>query len=265
MEMSVDPRWSGSFAPAGRGGSLAGAVAFAGCVAMLVAHLGSALGPVVPVVSLAGPFVVLLASRQRIDAGARRFAVIAAFPLVALLSTLWSELPGTTLYYAVQLAETTLCAWAIWIHADGRGFVRIVLVAALAICLMSLASGQTGPSVTGPVLVGITGSKNAMASAGQLLALAAAAVLADPRQPGVLRAISLPAVALGVWLVATTHAATIVILTLAAPALALLLLALRAVPRRVRPVVLAAAVLAASPLALVGGRIAARAQDYTLS
>ncbi|WP_395331139.1 O-antigen ligase family protein [Novosphingobium sp. BL-8H] len=232
--------------------------------AILFAHLGSALGPVVPVVSLGAPLAIFLLLRNRVDARLQPVGWLLALPTFALASTIWSRMPMMTFHYAGQLAITVLGALAIWLTADVRGFVRQLFAASLAICLVSLASGHTGPSTTGPVLVGITGSKNAMAAVGQCVVFCGLALALDRGQPPLWRVAGALATPLGGWIVAVTQAATIKLLTLLAPVICVAVMALHACPAKIRPFLTAGLLLATVAGGSVAGKVAERAEDATL-
>lgn len=231
---------------------------------ILFAHLGSALGPVVPLITLCASLAILLLLRDRLDARLRAFGWLLALPAFALASTVWSRMPMVTLYYAGQFSITMLGALAIWLASDARGFIRQLFAASLAICLVSLLTGQTGPSVTGPVLVGITGSKNAMAAAGQCVVFCGLALVLDGRQSLAWRGAGALALPLGGWIVAITQAATIKILTLAAPMLCAAVVALHACPAKIRPFLAAGLLLATVAGGSVAGKVAQRAEELTL-
>ncbi len=232
--------------------------------AILFAHLGSGLGPVVPVISLCASLAIFVLMRNRADGRLLPFGWMLALPAFALASAMWSRMPLVTLYYAAQLAITVLGALAIWLACDTRGFIRQLFVASLAICLVSLGTGQTGPSMTGPVLVGITGSKNAMAAAGQCVLFCGLALALDAKQPLFWRILGGLALPLGGWIVAITQAATIKILTLAAPLLGIAIVLLHYCPAKIRPFFAAALLLTVVAGGSIAGKVAERAEDVTL-
>ncbi|TCM17996.1 O-antigen ligase [Novosphingobium sp. PhB165] len=231
---------------------------------ILFVHLGSALGQMVPEVTLGASLTILMLLRNRVDGRALRGGWLLAFPALALASTLWSDMPGMTFYYASQLTISLLGAVAVWLAGDTRAFVRQLFAASLAICLVSIAGGQTGPSATGPVLVGITGSKNAMAAAGQCVLFCGVALALDARQPVGWRLAGAAALPLGGWIVAITQAATIKILTLAAPLLCIAIRMLSGCPVKIRPFLAASLLFATLAGASVAGKVAETAEDYTL-
>ncbi|EIZ78462.1 o-antigen polymerase [Novosphingobium sp. Rr 2-17] len=229
---------------------------------ILFVHFGSAFGPAIPVVSLGAAVAIFVIMRDRLDQ-TRGWAWLLALPLLALLSSIWSTSPSVTLYYGAQLLITVLCALAIWLASDPRTFLRQLLAAATAICVVSIVGGQTGPSVTGPVLIGVTGSKNSMAAAAQIVLLTGLAIAVDSRQPRTWRLAGVALAPLGVWLVATTHAATIIILSIAAPVLYVAMMALRAAPAKLRPFLLAAVLAMGLGLAPVANQLGDLSKDYT--
>lgn len=98
-------------------------------------------------------------------------------------STLWSDMPGASLRYGLQLAITLLIGIAVTSVTSVRGWVRAVFLATFIICVVCIAYGRKGVSAEGPVLIGILGSKNVMAMLAQIVLTSGLAVLIDRRQP----------------------------------------------------------------------------------
>lgn len=114
-----------------------------------------------------------------------------AIPLVACLSVIWSTAPEISLRYGVQMLLTALIAMSVVGALSTRALVRIIFLSALFICLVCIADGRRGISATGPVLIGILGSKNAMAVLAQLVLAGAVAVVVDREQPAPVRLLGL--------------------------------------------------------------------------
>ncbi|KQY35437.1 hypothetical protein ASD38_02430 [Caulobacter sp. Root487D2Y] len=112
-------------------------------------------------------------------------------PLVTCLSVIWSTAPEVSLRYGVQMLLTALIAMSVVGALSTRALVRIIFLSALFICLVCIADGRRGVSATGPVLIGILGSKNAMAVLAQLLLAGAIAAVVDREQPAPVRLLGL--------------------------------------------------------------------------
>jgi exopolysaccharide production protein ExoQ len=110
-----------------------------------------------------------------------------AIPLLVCLSTIWSTAPGVSLRYGAQMLVTAVIGLALVAALPLRALVRAIFLSALMVCLICIVDGRQGPSITGPVLIGILGSKNLMAVLAQLLLASAVAVVVDRQQPTLVR------------------------------------------------------------------------------
>lgn len=230
--------------------------------AILFCHLGTTLGPIASAASVGFAVILLILSHRDAPAQILRFATVSSYGAVALLSAAWSVAPDMTLYYGVQLLITIGCAFAIWLALDLRQFLRAVLIAAVCICLVSIAVGTTGPSKTGPVLIGVTGSKNSMAAAGHLALLVGMVTVVDPRMGRTFRVLALPAMVVGGFIVATTHAATDIILAVLAAPLLVSFWFLHRLPKPWRAGLLIGVAILLAPLAIMHKPISRAATDY---
>jgi exopolysaccharide production protein ExoQ len=84
----------------------------------------------------------------------------ALLPIFAVLSALWSDVPMISLRYGVQLLITVLMGVVLARVLDLRQLVLAVFIGVSLACLLGLASGRTGASESGAVLIGLAGSKN---------------------------------------------------------------------------------------------------------
>jgi exopolysaccharide production protein ExoQ len=109
--------------------------------------------------------------------------VIALLPAIVLLSALWSISPSVSLWYGFQLAVTILAGIIIGLCGSAQDVIRGIFYAMIIVIVASIISGQTGPSAIGPVLIGVTGSKDAMGFVGLTLFAAGLGVAFDPQQP----------------------------------------------------------------------------------
>lgn len=81
-------------------------------------------------------------------------------PLFAALSALWSDVPMISLRYGVQLLLTVMMGVVLARVLDLRQLVLAVFIGVSFACLLGIASGRTGLSEDGAVLIGLAGSKN---------------------------------------------------------------------------------------------------------
>jgi len=141
-----------------------------------------------------------------------RWWPLLAAPILAALSAMWSDVPMASLRYGLQFLFTAFVGVLLARLMTPRRFVSAFLVAMFAFCIMCILYGRQGSSAEGMVLIGLTGSKNQIGYAAQLLILSAAAVMMM-RGTGVgLRWVAVLAIPLGVYLVAGTNSATAVLM-----------------------------------------------------
>ncbi len=229
-------------------------------VLMLTLELATTIGAIVPagVTGCCGLMLILL--RDRLPAVGHT-VWLAAFPAFAVMSTLWSGGSSITLYYSIQLAITIFGAFLIYLSVDLRRFVVVVLLASALVCVLSIMSGNMGPSTKGPVLVGLAGSKNSMAACANLAMFTGIAVLVDRKQDGRWRLVALASIPIALFIVATTRAATFILLSGVMPLFLLAFLGINALPVRARlPIVLMTLVIAAVGVA-VAPTVIAYVQD----
>ena len=136
---------------------------------------------------------------------------ITAFALFQILSTLWSLEPSVSIKYSLELFYTAIVGLMFAIYSKPEGIVRAVLFGGGAAVLLSLATGKQGPSVDGPVLIGVLGSKNAMGEMSQLVFQCALGVLAMPRQDGGTRLAALLIAGPAFFVAVTVHTSTAII------------------------------------------------------
>lgn len=143
--------------------------------------------------------------RELVGYGAE-LKVVLIFPAIVMLSATWSDVPTISLWYGIQLLVTIFVGILIGICATSREIVRGIYYAMAIVVIASLISGQTGPSAAGPVLIGITGSKDAMGFVGLTLFAAALGVATDAGQPTFSRLSTLVFLPLGAGIAAGVEA-----------------------------------------------------------
>lgn len=146
-------------------------------VVMVTCLAAPALGSVVTLLQLAC-LAALMAVRWRSLPGLLAAAVpLLLLPLFAAASSLWSDVPATSLRYGLQLVATVLMGVCLGRLLSLRQLLLAVFIGTSVACLAGLALGRTGVSEDGPVLIGLAGSKNQMGYIALLLLGSALCVL----------------------------------------------------------------------------------------
>ncbi len=83
-------------------------------------------------------------------------------PLFAAASSMWSDVPDISLRYGVQLVVTVIMGVMLGRHLTLRDLLLAVFIGTTIACVIGLASGRMGVSDGGPVMIGLSGSKNQM-------------------------------------------------------------------------------------------------------
>jgi exopolysaccharide production protein ExoQ len=134
-------------------------------------------------------------------------------PVLAMISALWSELPGISARYGAQFLFTAFLGVLLARLMTPTRFVWAFFLAMFVFCVLSVLSGRQGHSFEGMVPIGLTGSKNQMALAAQVLLLSALAVLMMRQVATPLRWLAVLAILLALYLVARTSSATAIVMT----------------------------------------------------
>ena len=98
-----------------------------------------------------------------------------------ILSTFWSNAPGLTLRYSIQLALTVAIAVSAAYRLSTTSLLRVILISWLLPALASIAISRSNP---GGHWVGIFSSKNALAQFASICVLSGWAVLMDRKGRG---------------------------------------------------------------------------------
>jgi len=214
--------------------------------ALLVALLCmQALGRAVLAAELA-VIALLLVSRWRdLPDIVARTALLLLLPGLAMLSATWSPLPLISLRYGVQLLLTVLASLMLARFVPARRLALIVFAGTMIASLAGIASGRTGVTAEGPVLIGFAGSKNQMGYIALFWLIASVAVLLDRERRGWLRLVALGAIPVAALVIVQSHATTALVLAIAGTAAFLVLLAFARMPRGARLFALFAGLLGA--------------------
>jgi exopolysaccharide production protein ExoQ len=227
-----------------------------GCVLSLLLLIPSGGLSVLPLLGLVVIYGAVFV-RQNLRA-LLPLAPMLVFPLFAIASTAWSEAPGQTLRYSIQFAVSLLAGVLIARRTPGPAAIGAVFCAFFIAGVMSLLSHRYGTvGARGEqVFLGLFGSKNEMAMAASMLTLSAAAALADPRQPLLIRLAAIAGLGLGAVLLAMSKSAGATISTAVAGAGFVLMTVLTRIGPRMRVLVAIVAVLLAAPFGLVAAELA---------
>ena len=153
------------------------------------------LGPLAPLMVLSGAAGLAALSTGRIVFLAR-FWPLLLIGVLAMASALWSAEPGVSGRYGLQLFLTIGVGAVLVVTCAPERLVRGLFISCAIVLVLSILSGRQGGSLSGPVLIGLLGSKNEMGTLCFLLLGAAASVGVASAQPRALRLLSAPIAAL---------------------------------------------------------------------
>jgi exopolysaccharide production protein ExoQ len=145
-----------------------------------------------------------------------RFFPLLMLPLLATLSTLWSDAPQVTLRAGLQLMLTFVVTIVVFRRADVRLVIIALFAAFFLLCLTALPS-VPGSFARAQPLVGLLGSKNALGFGAHFCFALALALIWDATQPNVVRLAglcTLPVTSLLIYLSHSAGAQTSAVLTL---------------------------------------------------
>lgn len=151
----------------------------------------SLLGPIGPLLMMLGTAgVVALAPHQTVSGLARCWPILVV-GAIAMLSSTWSTAPGVSLRFGTQLAITLVAAVVLASSLSPGKLLRIFFLTSLVVMVLCVLSGRQGGSASGPVLIGILGSKNEMGALSSLLVISGACLFFQKQEPSALRLLSL--------------------------------------------------------------------------
>lgn len=186
--------------------------------------------------------------------------LVLAYPLLALASSYWSTAPEVTFRYSAQFVFTAVAAIVLAASLAPQRFLRAVYIASAVVAIGSLFSGRYGASMEGPVMIGLTGSKNQMAFLSQLTVASAVAVLVDKAQPRLIRASTVIAGLIALALLVQAKSAGGILTAIGATGAFIGLMALRPFRPSVRVGVVIFALLVATPAVVMKDAILEQAQ-----
>lgn len=131
------------------------------------------LGSLAPALVLVGMTGVIASSPHQFIEGLKRSGPVLLIGAIAALSATWSTAPSISFRYGIQLAITMVAAISLASTLTLPKLLRVIFLAALLMMLICILSGRQGVSASGPVLIGLLGSKNEMGTLSQLLVCSA--------------------------------------------------------------------------------------------
>ena len=176
---------------------------------------------------------------------------VALYPILPMVSSIWSSDPSSSLWYGFQTFVTIATGIFMGIVATPRQIVRGLFISSAFIIIVSVISGRKGAAAIGPVLIGITGSKSVIGMVGVLLVGTGIAIWFDRKQPLVLRLLSLPLTPIGLYFATHADSATAKVSALALPIATLGFLSLRYFAPSVRWALIGLVLVFTIPLTLV--------------
>lgn len=189
-----------------------------------------------------------------------RFWPVLLFPIIAILSTFWSEAPGVSLRYSVQLMITVVGALIVACSLSPRKMMAPIFIGSAVVAILSIASGRQGASAEGPVLIGLTGAKNQIAYLAQLLLALCSIMVFDTERHRLVRLSVLLIGPVSFMLLIGAHSATGILTAIGATGLIFGLMVLRALPVAARIGAILAAIILVTPFAVLKDDIVDAAQ-----
>lgn len=149
------------------------------------------LGPVAPLMVLSGAAGLVALNPGRLVFLVRLWPLL-LIGVLAMASAVWSAEPGVSGRFGFQLLLTIGVGAVLAVTCTSNRLVRGLFVACAIVLVLSILSGRQGLSASGPVLIGLLGSKNEMGTLCFLLLAASAAVSLSPSQPRTMRLAAVP-------------------------------------------------------------------------
>lgn len=225
--------------------------------ALIFLLCAQALGGMVVLLELALTGLLLASRWRSLWPMLGRTALLLPLPLFAIASALWSAEPAHSLRYGGQLLLTILIGIAIAWTVPLKRLPLLVLVGTGLASLIGIASGRTGPSLAGEVLIGLAGSKNQMGYVSLFWLAAALAVVAQPGRGLLARGFALASLLPACWMIVQGKAATAIVSAVVLVALFTVLLVASALSRHGRMAMLAAALALGAGAVTAAGEISA--------
>lgn len=236
----------------------------AGVVMLSATWLGG-FGPVAPLMIMAGAAGLVALKPRECLAGVFQCWPLLIVVALGCLSALWSTAPSVSIRYGVQVGITILATILLVSTLRPEEFLRVVFGSCAIILILCLASGRQGPSLAGPVLIGVLGSKNEIGGLSHLLICSGMALAIDRAQPRWLRLLVLPVGAAGLFVLLTGFSTGAVLSTLMFLAAFAILAAAARMPPAIRVLLIIGLLAFAVPLWMIRTDLATMWQDFVVN
>lgn len=174
--------------------------------------------------------------------------VFLLFPALAVATAIWSDEPAISFRYGLQFFITCAAGWVVAASLSANRFVAALYVANVIIVVLCLVTPRYGMSMEGPVLIGVTGSKNQMAFVAQLAIATATAMIFDRSQHRWLRMSAFLAGPIALWLLIQARSATGILTAIGATGVFVGLLAMRPLKPPLRVGLILAGIMVIMPI-----------------
>lgn len=195
--------------------------------AILVLMTVVTLGAVSNLLQLGCLALLAVIHRDAIVRNLSKIWIFLLFPALAVASCIWSDEPSISFRYGLQLFITCAAGCIVAISVGASRFLASLYAANAILVVLCLITPRYGLSMEGPVLIGVTGSKNQMAFVSQLALASAAAMIVDRGQNRWLRMSAYLTAPFALWLLIQARSATGILTAIGATGVFVALLAMR--------------------------------------
>lgn len=232
--------------------------------ALLFCLCVQALGMIVVVVELLLLGILLVIRWRSLPAIVVRRVILFALPIFAVVSAFWSPVSGASLRYGIQLGLTVLIGVVIAASVQPRRLPFLVFIGVGASLLIGMATGRTGLSVDGAVLIGLTGSKNQIGFFALFWLIASCCVAASPLHRLPVKILAIGGALIAAYLVWQSNSMTALISTVVVLGTLFVLAVIARFTTRGRQFALIGVALAVSPLILAQDEISRQVEYFVI-
>lgn len=183
-------RYPGSTSP----GSLANILSEIAIVWSVLGVWLGVWGPIAPLMVMSGAAGLAAVNPHRLIFLTKLWPLL-LIGVLAVASAIWSAEPAVSARYGFQLLITIAVGGIILVTCSIERILRGVFIACSIVLLLSVLSGRQGLSASGPVLIGVLGSKNEMGSLCFILLASAVSLAFSKSQPLLFRRAAFPVAA----------------------------------------------------------------------
>lgn len=178
-----------------------------GIVALMALAATMLVGTLAAALFILAALILLARNPQEAMRDLLKFAPLLLIPLLAMVSTIWSDAPQRTLRAAIQLMLTMVAAVIVCRKMDARQLLLTLFVAFVAVSATALPF-LPGDLASGRPLRGVFASKNMLGTTLQMAFMIGLAVMCDKQQPNWARLATLPILPVCVVMLWLTQSAT---------------------------------------------------------